>query len=39
MLFTERKPRWIKNYDNMHMTVMEDNMGECVYDFGVGKGK
>lgn len=39
MSFTKKQPRWIKNLDNTHMKVLEENMGECIYDFGVGKGK
>lgn len=39
ILFTKRKPRWIKNLGNIHTKVLEENMGGCVYDSGVGKGK
>lgn len=31
MLLTKRKPRWVKNRDNMHMTVLEENMGEYLW--------
>lgn len=39
MSFTKIKSRWIKNLNNMHMKVLEENMGGCVYDLGVGTGK
>lgn len=28
-----------KNLDNMHMKILEENRGECVYDFVLRKGK
>lgn len=39
ILFTIKKNRWIENLGNIHMKVLEENMRECVYDSGVGKGK
>lgn len=39
MPFTKIKSRRIKNLNNIHAKILEENMGECVYDLGIGKGK